>query len=113
MSRTTTFLALLQTVLVILGFIVLGAVLKISGYPDTLAVRWNPLTVFLREHGVWLLLLPVLWVAFATAAQRLDRGFMSYRIACVVGLCIAAITIVLFLYAAVFPYTRPFFLHLR
>lgn len=113
MPRTTTILALLQTVVVIVGFISLGAVLKISGYPDTLAVRWNPLAVFLREHEVWLLLLPVLWVAYATSAQRLDRAILSYRIACVVGLCIAAVTIVLFLYAAVFPYTRPFFLHVR
>ena len=113
MPRTTTILALLQTVLVVVGFIALGAVLKMSGYPDTPAVRWNPLAVFLREHGVWLLLLPVLWVAFATSAQRRDRGFLSYRIACVIGLCIAAITIMVFLYAAVFPYTRPLFLHVR
>src|SRR5687768_16684300 len=55
MSRTTTILALIQTLLVIGGFFALGAVLKMSGYPDALAVRWNPLAVFLREHGVWLL----------------------------------------------------------
>jgi hypothetical protein len=113
MSRTTTILALLQTLLVIVGFFALGAVLKMSGYPDALAVRWNPLAVFLREHGVWLLFLPVLWVFFATSAQRIDRGFLSYHVACVIGLCIAGITIALFLYAVVFPYTRPLLFHVR
>jgi hypothetical protein len=113
MSRTTTILALLQTLLVIVGFFALGVVLKMSGYPDAIAVRWNPLALFLREHGAWLLLLPVLWVFFATSAQRIDRGFLSYHIACVVGLCIAGLTIVLFLYAAVFPFTRLLLFHAR
>ena len=112
MSRTITILALLQTLLVIVGFFALGAVLKMSGYPDALAVRWNPLALFLREHGAWLLVLPALWVFYATSAQRIDRGFLSHHFACIVGLCIAGITILLFLYAAVFPYTRPLFIQL-
>jgi len=112
MSRTTTILALLQTLLVIVGFFALGTVLRMTGYPDALAVRWNPLAVVLREHGVWLLLLPVLWVLFATSAQRVDRGFFSYRVACTIGFCIAGGIIAVFLNAAVFPYTRPFFIGL-
>ena len=113
MSRTTTILALSQTLLVIIGFFALGAVLKMSGYPDALAVRWNPLAVFLREHGFWLLLLPVLWVSFATSAQHLDRGFLSYRIACFVGVGVALATIALFLVATVFPYSRPLLIHVQ
>jgi hypothetical protein len=109
MSRPTTILVLLQTLLIIVGFFVLGVVLKISGYPHELGVRWNPLAVFLREHGLWLLVTSIVWVFFALAAERLDRGFFSYRLACVIGLCIASLTIVAFLYAAVFPYTRPFY----
>ena len=111
MSRTTAIVALLQTLLVIIGFFALGAVLKMPGYRDAVAVRWNPLAVFLREHGGWLLLVPVLWVFLATSAQRVDRGVLSYRVACVVGLSIAGITVALFLYAAVFPYTRPLILN--
>ncbi len=110
MSRTTTILALFQVSLLILGFFALGAVLKISGYPDTPTVRWNPLAVFLREHGFWLLFVPVLWVCAATSAQHHDRGFLSYRLASILGLCIAGATIALFLFAAVFPYTRPLLL---
>ena len=109
MSRTTTILALLQTLIVIVGFFALGVVLKMCSYPDNPVVRWNPLAVFLREHGVWLLFLPVLWVCFSAQAERINRGILSSRIAFIVGLCVAAVTIGAFLYAAVFPYTRPLF----
>src|SRR5579859_6587850 len=100
MSRMTSILAWLQASLVITGFFALGIVLKMSGYPDAPALRWNPLAVFLREHGLWLLLAPALWVTFAIAAYRVDRGFLSYRIACVAGFSIAAVTTVLFIYSA-------------
>ena len=111
MSRTTTILALLQTLIVIVGFFALGVVLKMGSYPDNPVVRWNPLAVFLREHGTWLLLLPILWVCFSAQAERVDRGILSSRISFIIGVCIAAVTIGAFLYAAVFPYTRPLFLH--
>jgi hypothetical protein len=99
--------------LVIVGFFSIGIVLKMSGYPDALMVRWNPLAVFLREHGVWLLLLLVLWVAYATPSQRFDRGFFTYRIAIVIGVCVSAVIIGLFRYAAVFAFTRPTLFHVR
>jgi hypothetical protein len=105
MRQMTVLLALVQTLLVVLGFFALGIVLKASGYPDFPAVRWNPLAVVLREHGFWLLILPFLWVLFATAVQRLDRSFFTYRNAYVVGIVIAVGIILLFLYASVFPYT--------
>ena len=112
MFRIITILALLQTLLVIVGFFALGAVLKLAGYPEALAVRWNPLAVWLREHGTWLLLVPILWVFVATSAQRRDEGFLSYRFACFIGICIPVLTIGLFLYAAIFPYTRPIWMSL-
>ena len=113
MSRTTLILGLLQLALVIVGFTTLGIVLKFCGYPrEDLGVIWNDLPVLLREHGGWLMLLPVLWVCYATNAQRLDRGLFSYRLACMIGLSIVALIIALFFYAAVFPFTRPIFIGL-
>jgi hypothetical protein len=110
MSRTTTILGLLQLVLLIVGFTALGIVLKFCGYPgEDLGVRWNRLAVLLREHGGWLVLLPVLWLCHAITAQRLDRGVFSYRLTCIIGFCIIAVIIALFFYAAIFPYTRPTF----
>ncbi len=72
MSRFTTVLALVQTLLVILSFVTLGIVLKIHGCPDLQPVRWNPLTLFLRKYGVWLLVLPVLWLLLDLVVQRHD-----------------------------------------
>jgi hypothetical protein len=113
MSRTTTILVLLQTLLVVIGFLALGVVLKIAGYPEDFTVRWGSLAVFLRERGAWLLLVPVVWVCFATGAQRLDRGMFSYRAAVIGGVCVAGVLIVLFLYAVIHPYSRPLLLHVR
>jgi hypothetical protein len=110
MSRTTVILALVQTLLVILGFFALGIVLKFLGYPDYPIARWNHLAVFLRQHGMWFIFLPVLWVVLAARAERHDRGILSYRVVWVAGVCIAASIIGLFLYAAIFPYSLPLFL---
>jgi len=107
MSRTTAILALVQVLLVVLGFFALGIVLKGCGYPHTIEVRWNPLAVLLREHGIWLLFLPLVWVVFAISAQRIERNVFSPRVAFITGLSIASAITALFLYAAIFPYTRP------
>jgi hypothetical protein len=113
MSRTTASLALAQTLLVVLGFFGLGIVLKVSGYPDYIGVRWNPLAVSLRQHGMWLIFLPILWVILATRAERHDRGILSYRVVWLAGVCIAGSIIALFLYAAIFPYSFPIVIQIR
>jgi hypothetical protein len=110
MSRTTATFAWVQTLLVILGFFALGIVLKMSGYPDAPAVRWNPLAVALRERGFWLLLAPAVWVVFETYAERIDRGLFSYRTVYLAGLALTVALFVLFLYAICFPYSHPTFL---
>jgi hypothetical protein len=111
MSRPLTFLAILQAFLVVVGFLALGIVLKLCGYPDAFAMRWNPLAVFLREYGPWLLLLPVLWTLFATAAERKDRGILSVKVAHLIGMLFAVVIIALYLYACAFPYTRALLIH--
>jgi hypothetical protein len=113
MSRAVIYIALLQTLLVVSGFMALGTVLKIAGYPDSTVLDWRPLAVLLREHGAWLLLMPILWVFFAFAAGRLDHPFFSRRLVFFSGVGIAGIIAALFFYATVFPYTRPFFLPLH
>ncbi|HEX8312693.1 MAG TPA: hypothetical protein VF614_15330 [Chthoniobacteraceae bacterium] len=113
MSRTTTILALLQTIIVVLGFFAVATTLKMLGYPESAAVNWNPLAVLLREHGAWLLLLPPLWVLWATAARHQDRGFLSERAVFIAGVCSCGIIIGLFLYAAAFAFSRPMWIHVR
>lgn len=110
MSRTTTYIAILQSAVIVLGFLALGSVLKFCGYPDSTGIRWNPLAVFLREHGIWLLAIPLFWVAFALKAQQVDRGILSEHRALILGVGLAGVITVVFLWAAIFPYTRPLFL---
>ena len=115
MSRPTIFIAVAQIALIVFCRIGLATVLKVHGYkPDGRGmdptIRWSPLAVFLREHGLWLLLLPLLWVGYATWARCVDRGFiLRYRTACAVGIALAALVLAVCLWAVAFPYTRPFF----
>jgi hypothetical protein len=44
--------------------------------------------LFLREHGTWFFLVPVFWVSYACYALQIDRGWMSFKIAQVVGISI-------------------------
>ena len=115
MARPTTIVALVQMLAIVVGFFGLGVVLKGCGYPDAtvMGVRWNPSAVFLREHLLLLFFLPVLWVFYAITAERKNCGWLTYRAAFVVGLCIAACILVAFLYAAQYPFTRPLIFHNR
>jgi hypothetical protein len=102
MSRTTAILALVQALLVTLGFFALAIILKALGYPAS-GMHFSRLAVFLRTHGFWLICLPVAWVCLAVRVERRDYGILSYRTVWLGGVCIAASIISLFLYAAVFP----------
>ena len=107
-ARTNTIVALVQTLVVITGFVAVGIILKASGYPgNPMWVRWNPLAVFLRHYGGWLLLVPILWNYWAgTTLQSEDRR-CSYLTVVVLGIGFAVAAMIVFIYAAVHPFTRP------
>ncbi len=111
MPRAVAYIALVQLLLVIAGFVVLGIVLKVAGYPDFAGYHWNPLAVLLRKHGLWFLVAPVLWALFAIAAEHLHHPFFSQRLVLFSGVAWAGIVTALFFYAAVFPYTISLIFH--
>lgn len=111
--RATTIIALSQTLVIILGFVAVGVVLKASGYPENpMRLRWNPLALFLRHYGLLLLVVPVIWTYFTARSLRDDCLAVTYRTMMGVGVLVAALTITIFIYAALFPFTRPLFLRL-
>jgi hypothetical protein len=111
MYRNIAILGLIQMLLVILGFFGLGIVLKIAGYPNgDFSVHWNPLALLLRRHGLFLLLVPVIWTVCTALSQNRTRFIFSPDIWAVLGIVIAVTLIGIFLYASIFPYTRPIFL---
>ena len=111
MDRSIKITALLQAFVVIAGFVMVGSVLKFSGYPDDPRwLNWNPVAVFLRHHGVWLLLVPAIWSGLAVRTARGEVSRLSSSTMLLVGIVLSLVLAVLFLYAAFTPYTRPFVL---
>jgi len=111
MSRNIIILALIQLLLVVLGFFGLGIVLKVAGYPSTdFGIDWNPLALLLRRHGLFLLLVPAIWTVFTALSQNRRRFIFTLDIWLVLGIVLSITIIGVFLYACVYPYTRPLFI---
>ncbi len=55
----------------------------------------------------------MLWTVFATFAERTERGFLSYRVAYLLGILLSVGILSAYLYAATHPYTRPLFIGMR
>ena len=108
MQRTITIFGLIQVLLVISGFFGLGIIMKFDGYPDqAFGILWTPLALWLRLHGLYLLLAPVVW-CIGTALSERQRGFiLPTNLWLGLGIILMAGTVVAFLYACAWPYTRP------
>jgi len=93
--------------LTVLGYVALGIVLKMNGYPNAQTVRWTPIAVNMRQHGHWFLAVPFLWVICAVIANRIDRGIVCMHLATAVGAILMCIILLFFLHAIAIPFTRP------
>jgi hypothetical protein len=65
------------------------------------------MSVFLRNHGLWLLLVPICWTLLTLWADRNPRAARLYRALLLLGLLLVCAAIALFGWAALFPNTRP------
>ena len=85
-ARLAVGIFLAQFFSVVFGFVVLGIVLKLNGYPqEYFGIRWTPFAVLMRERGLWLMLAPLAWSGLAVAANRSERGIISDSFALAVG----------------------------
>ncbi len=105
--RSIAIIGMVMLLLIVLGFVGLGIVMKMNGYPKSEMIRWTPLALALRQHGHWLLLLPVVWMIYAVVVFRLDRGLFMEGLAYVIGSLLLLVVPMLFLFAIVNPFTRP------
>ena len=110
-SRDLTWIGLAMVLVVVLGFLVLGIVLKFHGWPDQTTIRFYPLTIWLRVYGAWLMLLPLAWAVYAAFAMQVDRGLLSATFAAAVGGLIVGFLFLAFLSAVGFPGTRPLLIY--
>jgi hypothetical protein len=106
-AQTIALLGLVQVLLIVLGWAAVTVVLRFHGFPDNPTVRWNPLSVWLREWGWLFLVLVVLWTIYAAAATTTGSRLLSPGIAALCGGLILALALSLFGYAAVAPVTHP------
>jgi hypothetical protein len=107
-----TVIAILQLLLLVAGWCMLAIVLKFHGYPNNnLFLRWMPLAIWLRENGLWLLLITPAWtVASATTELKENRNILS-AILTSLGLLAAVGVFILFVVAAFAPFIRPLLIH--
>lgn len=104
---------LLQVVAVVVGFLALGVVMKFNGYPDETVIRWNPLARGLREYGVWFLLVPVAWMLATIVIWHYAKIESAFDFAIGFGYLFAIVILILFLWAAMDSYRRPFLFQIK
>ena len=103
-ARPITILALVQLAIVFLGYVSLVGAMKLRGYPNEFFV-WPPFTVFLRQHGLWMLLLPISFVAWSLFSEAARPSRNSEGRTLIVGVLIAVLLFLGFVFAAI--NTRP------
>jgi hypothetical protein len=108
-KRHIAVAGLLQVFAVVAGFLLLGAVMKFNGWPEETVIRWRPLPRYLREYGVWTLLIPVVWVLVTIIIGSFGKSEQASAFAIAFGYLFALLILILFLWAAFNPYRRPLF----
>lgn len=108
-ARNLTWIGLAMVLVVVLGFVTLGIVLKFHGWPDQTMFRFHPLASGLRLYGAWLMLLPLLWAIYAAIAVPIDKGILSAGLVEAVGAALVGILLLAFLIAVANPGVRPLF----
>lgn len=100
-TRLITVLGIIQVAVIIIAFFALGAVMKADGYPAS--SRWDEFPIFLRQYGMFLLLLPVVWAAVCadTEHRHPERDFSVLILFS--GLFIVVTILVVFYCAATTP----------
>ena len=110
MTPGIAILSLVQVACVLIGFLALGLVLKIWGYPaepsGSPTVVCMPLAIFLRTYGLLLLGLPIFWTFGAVVAVQGSGGWWLEGTAILAGVLVCVAVALSFLYAAVFPIGR-------
>jgi len=97
--RETAISALVQFAIITLGYVGVGIALKFNGYPEHHdLIRWNSVSIWIREQGGWLYILPVVWAIYDVVSKNLDSGFASQTAARIIGYVVIFSFLMLFCY---------------
>ncbi|MGA7214607.1 MAG: hypothetical protein WCE49_16390 [Terrimicrobiaceae bacterium] len=94
-------IALTQFVFLALGSMGVTVLLKASGYPIGSVKDYPALSLFLMQNSVWLLLVPIVWSAYAYASRKLERGFVSSKVAVPIGIGLTVLIFITYAWAIV------------
>lgn len=84
-------IALSQFVYLSLGIMAVNIIVK-SGSLEQI----SPLAVLLAGYGVWLLIIPLVWMIYNSACEKIDKGLFSAKLGRAVGILINALIVIVF-----------------
>jgi hypothetical protein len=105
--RPITIVGLFQVLTVVVGILAARIILKMSGYPDDTSVRWNAASVFLRNYGIALLLVPLIWTPLTVAIERKSDHPFAASLLSLSGPALLIGLLLFCSWACTHCYTRP------
>ncbi len=63
----------------------------------------SPFAAFLVRYGLIIILLPVVWVAYATVCEQVNKLILSSKLAQVIGVTLAAVIFFSYGFAILYP----------
>ena len=96
-------IALIQVLVVIIGVFMTRLAFTFGGYPDS-DKDWNSLSLFIRNYGFLILLLPVAWTTVVVFLENRGSGHWSRPWTIGTGLFVLFALAALFLWSDLHPF---------
>ena len=95
----TIIIALTQFVFIALGTMAVNILVKVTSHETVMGQSAETLKGFLANYGIWLLMIPIIWTAFAHASALIGKGVFRTKIAHPIGIALTVIIFVVYGYA--------------
>lgn len=89
-------IALTQFVFLSLGIMAVNIIVK-SGSSN----RHSELAIILAGYGVWLLIIPLTWLIYNSACEKIDKGLFTVKLGRATGILLSAIILIVFAVAII------------
>jgi len=97
----TNIIALTQFVFISLGTMAVNILAKIDSHQTVIGQNASSLNGFLANNGIWLLLIPIVWTAFAHGCSLLRKGHLTTKVVHPIGIALTVVIFLLYGYAIV------------
>jgi len=97
----TNIIALTQFVFISLGTMAVNILVKVGSHKTVIGQSSETLAGFLANNGIWLLLIPIAWTAFAHGCSLLRKGYLTTKVAHPIGIALTAAIFAVYGYAII------------